>query len=156
VNFSATPHVDPLTLAAQSKVVGRPNLPRLVERAQQDQQILSLLVLDIDNFKRFNDQHGHISGDRASARGAGVQGNLRSMDIAARYGARIRDCAPDDRFSGARAAAERLRVSVNASTIEPLTVKNFQYHDSVGVAVLQNNESSLEFFLAGRYGSLSS
>lgn len=55
--------------------------------AQRKELPLSLLVLDIDHFKRFNDSHGHEAGDRALQLVASVlQSQFRESDIVCRYG----------------------------------------------------------------------
>ena len=141
-------HVDPLT-TMHNRRWWDDKFARLVERTQRSEQSLSLLVLDIDHFKRYNDQYGHIAGDRVLQQvGLALLANLRSMDMAARYGGEEFVIAlPTTDPVGARAAAERLRSSVNMTPIEA--------HDgellpavtlSVGVAVLQPNESAPELF----------
>jgi diguanylate cyclase (GGDEF)-like protein len=62
-------------------------LPKLVARARQEGAPLSLVMLDLDHFKRFNDTHGHIAGDSALCAAAGViRAGLRPTDFAVRYG----------------------------------------------------------------------
>lgn len=62
-------------------------LPKLATRAHQDGGALSLVMVDLDHFKRFNDTHGHIAGDSAIAAAANVlRGGLRPSDFAVRYG----------------------------------------------------------------------
>lgn len=80
-------------------------------RAQRTGSPLSLLLLDVDHFKLYNDLHGHQKGDdclRATAAAMAV--NLRPADVAARYGGEefailMPDCVHDD----ALRAGERLR-----------------------------------------------
>ena len=55
-------NVDPLTTLHNRRWWDNP-FARLVERAQRSEQSLSLLVLDIDHFKKYNNQYGHIAGD---------------------------------------------------------------------------------------------
>ncbi len=63
------------------------NLPRLVARARQEHTPLSVLMIDLDHFKRFNDSHGHQAGDAALCAAAGVvRAGLRPADCAVRYG----------------------------------------------------------------------
>jgi len=63
-------------------------LPKLVARARQEGGApLSLVMIDLDHFKRFNDTHGHIAGDSALCAAAGViRAGLRPTDFAVRYG----------------------------------------------------------------------
>lgn len=62
-------------------------LPKLAARASQDGSALSLVMVDLDHFKRFNDTHGHIAGDSALAAAASVlRAGLRPSDFAVRYG----------------------------------------------------------------------
>ena len=57
------------------------------EKAGHSKQPLSLVFLDIDNFKNVNDQHGHPLGDRVIVAVARIiEQNLRNTDVAARYG----------------------------------------------------------------------
>lgn len=58
-----------------------------IDRARRHHHQLSLIMLDLDNFKEFNDAHGHLAGDdalRASAQI--VRNNVRAIDVVARYG----------------------------------------------------------------------
>jgi diguanylate cyclase (GGDEF)-like protein len=62
-------------------------LPKLVARARQDGSALSLVMIDLDHFKRFNDTHGHIAGDGALCAAAdAIRAALRPLDFAVRYG----------------------------------------------------------------------
>jgi diguanylate cyclase (GGDEF)-like protein len=98
---------------------------------------LSLLLLDLDHFKRVNDRYGHVTGDYVLARFAEqVQRNVRNEDVFARFGGEefaiiSRAIARD----AAQRFAERLRGMVETLMIEhegqriPLTM-------SVGIAAL--------------------
>jgi diguanylate cyclase (GGDEF)-like protein/PAS domain S-box-containing protein len=62
-------------------------LTREVRRAQRTGSSLTIAMMDIDHFKRFNDTEGHDAGDLIlSGLGAFLLGNLRAGDIACRYG----------------------------------------------------------------------
>jgi diguanylate cyclase (GGDEF)-like protein len=62
-------------------------LPRELARAERDAGPLSVAMLDLDHFKRFNDERGHQAGDRLLKHAASAwTGRLRVIDVLARYG----------------------------------------------------------------------
>jgi diguanylate cyclase (GGDEF)-like protein len=136
---------DPLTGAANRRrldLAGRDELKRAAEKGQP----LSLILLDLDHFKRFNDRHGHLAGDQALKFVAqAVAGTLRTGDLIARFGGEEFACLlPDTSAADAAAIAERARSVVMdqsshalADRFEPVTI-------SVGVATSRPNETSLE------------
>lgn len=82
-----------------------------VERAIRYQRPLSLLLLDVDNFKQLNDTYGHLDGDRALQTLAEViKSCLRSADTAYRYGGEeFTILLPETGIESAELLAERLR-----------------------------------------------
>jgi diguanylate cyclase (GGDEF)-like protein len=84
------------------------------------QSPLSVIMLDIDHFKRINDQYGHIAGDRALVTVVRVIGpTLRSSDMLARFGGEeFVIMARGVNAKGAARLAERLLVLVAKTTIE--------------------------------------
>ena len=100
-------------------------LTREVERARREQGNLSVLLLDLDHFKKFNDQHGHLAGDEALKMfGKALATESRASDLVARYGGEefavvLPNCAPAEaRRMGERVCAAVRRLSGPA----PLTV----------------------------------
>ena len=89
-------------------------IPRFVSRYGRGTPPLSMLMIDIDHFKKLNDTHGHPAGDAVITHVARlIQGNLRPSDLAARYGGEeFAVILPDADESGAISAAERLRQAV--------------------------------------------
>ncbi|HXI36647.1 MAG TPA: diguanylate cyclase [Burkholderiales bacterium] len=62
-------------------------LPRELQRCRRAGRPLALLMIDLDHFKRVNDQHGHDAGDAVLRHvGKSLAGSLQSEDIACRYG----------------------------------------------------------------------
>src|SRR5450756_393413 len=58
-----------------------------IERARRYGRSLSLLMLDADDFKKFNDTHGHLAGDVALTEiGEVLRDSVRDIDVACRYG----------------------------------------------------------------------
>lgn len=94
-------------------------LPRLVRRHLVGGSPMSLLVLDVDHFKSFNDRFGHAAGDAVLRAVAGaVIGGLRPTDVAARYGGEeLVVVLPETPLSGALVAAERVRQLVSRLTV---------------------------------------
>src|SRR5207237_8526449 len=92
-------------------------LEKRLREAQRYRRPLSLLLLDIDHFKKVNDTHGHPAGDavlRGVARPA--QKAARDTDVAARYGGEeMALILPETDARGALAIAERLRKLIEAS-----------------------------------------
>ncbi|MDD3089939.1 MAG: GGDEF domain-containing protein [Candidatus Omnitrophica bacterium] len=63
------------------------HLDREIARSQRYKRPLSLLMCDVDHFKKFNDTYGHLAGDKALKTVAAIiSENIRASDIVARYG----------------------------------------------------------------------
>ncbi len=92
----------------------RQRLEEEFKRSQRFGHPLSLIMLDIDDFKAFNDTCGHVRGDEVLKGVSGViRQNLREMDIAARYGGEeFVVLLPETESEGAVAVAERIRQQV--------------------------------------------
>ena len=86
-----------------------------LERARRADQPLSLIVGDLDRFKRVNDVHGHAAGDDVLRRVAdAIRGAKRGFDRAARIGGEeFAILAPDSDEHGAYMLAERIRAAVH-------------------------------------------
>ncbi len=108
---------------------------------------LSICMIDLDFFKRYNDEFGHLMGDRIlQAFAQTVQEGLRSMDVFGRYGGEeFVQILPHTALAGAILDAERLRDRVSmldipfARSMGPLTV-------SVGVAQYRPGETIVQTF----------
>ena len=93
------------------------NLEAELSRCRRYGRSVSVLMVDIDHFKRVNDSHGHLIGDQALRWiVTTMQSELRAMDILCRYGGE-EFCAilPETNNAGAIRAAERLRTAVERS-----------------------------------------
>lgn len=106
--------------------------------ARRHGSLLGLLLLDLDHFKRLNDTHGHIAGDRVLmevARAIGMQ--VRGEDMVARYGGEeIVVLVRDIPRAGVAVLAERLRAAV-ASLRIPHDGNELTLTASVGAVALR-------------------
>ncbi len=91
-------------------------LPQEVLRSDQYNVPLTLIMIDIDGFKDFNDRHGHEAGNRALATiGRLITESLREVDFAIRYGGEeFALVAPSTPKIGGRILAERVRRRVES------------------------------------------
>lgn len=120
-------------------------LERVMHRCATNQQALSVLMIDIDFFKQFNDKHGHIAGDQAlRVVSRTILHNLRPEDMVSRYGGEeLFALLPGLDINEAATIAERLRKAINDAeilldneTVLPsLTV-------SIGMAQMQENDTA--------------
>lgn len=111
---------DPLTDLANRRHFGD-QFAQAVARRERDGGALSMLMLDIDYFKKVNDRWGHASGDRVLARVAtALRENMRAVDMPARLGGEeFAVLMPGATLADATASAERLRVALGTISVEP-------------------------------------
>jgi diguanylate cyclase (GGDEF)-like protein len=122
---------------------------RLFAQAQRYERSASFLMVDSDNLKQVNDQHGHEAGNRLLKHLVkAVQAQLRFTDVAARYGGdEFVVMLPDTPLRGALEVAERIRHAIEETpfTAEagrvPCTV-------SIGVASYPEDGRSMDALLA--------
>lgn len=90
------------------------------ERSKRYNAIYSLIIMDIDNFKEFNDTYGHLVGDKVLKLVAmKIKENIRAVDIAARYGGEeFTILLPETYNKQAIVAAERIRTEIANAAIE--------------------------------------
>ena len=126
---------DPLTGLFNRRYMEE-SLIREVSRCNRHRKPLSVLMLDIDHFKQFNDSFGHEAGDTLlKALGESLRANTRTEDIACRYGGEeltliLPDAGPEDAMRRAdqlREAIKQLDVRSRGSTLGAVTV-------SIGIA----------------------
>jgi diguanylate cyclase len=104
---------DPLTTLSNRKFFDAA-LSRNIEDATAKNEALSLLMLDIDHFKRFNDQYGHLTGDQVLRLvGIAIKQNVKGQDVAARYGGEeFIVTLPDTALQSAVTVADHIRRAV--------------------------------------------
>lgn len=120
-------------------------------RTQRFQRPVSLLMLDVDHFKRINDTHGHLAGDAIlRALGELLQSEVRSIDRTCRYGGEeFALMLPETDADAAAAVAERLRASVEAQAFETAAgASPLHITASIGVASWPKHADSAEALVA--------
>jgi diguanylate cyclase (GGDEF)-like protein len=133
------------TLAIRDEVTGLMNrrimlesLTQHLSAAQRHGQALSVLMLDIDFFKRVNDTFGHLSGDKVLKTIAGVmEQRRREQDFLGRFGGEeFLIILPNTDSSGAMAMAEALRKAVQAYPFEAVSGDPIAITLSIGLCSL--------------------
>ncbi|MBU2537060.1 MAG: diguanylate cyclase [Proteobacteria bacterium] len=114
-----------------------------VERANRHGQPLSLLLMDIDNFKHHNDTYGHADGDRVLARlGQVVAESLRVNDVPCRYGGEeFTIILPETSGEQATVVAERIRSRFAGEVFRPTPQDTVRKTISIGVTQYRAGES---------------
>jgi len=113
--------------------------PREVQRCIADDVPVSLIMIDVDSFKMFNDQFGHVAGDRAlSAVGHILRNQFRPRDLLVRYGGdEFAVLLPGIELNEAVTIAERVRHAVSGSKrISSDSLIQVPVNISMGVAEL--------------------
>lgn len=108
------------------------SLTNELQRAKRIGSHFSLLMLDIDHFKGFNDNFGHQIGDRVLKHISDiVMKNIREVDIFARYGGEeFIIILPDTKRDGAMAVGEKIRMLIEK---KPLIIRNNPYPVTVSI-----------------------
>jgi diguanylate cyclase (GGDEF)-like protein len=118
------------------------SFPREIERCVKDEQPVSMAMVDVDNFKDFNDKFGHIAGDRALAAVSRVlRAQFRPRDVLVRYGGdEFAVLLPQVNKETAVSIAERVRSAVSGTTGDGSdSLIRIPVQISIGVAELNHN-----------------
>lgn len=117
------------------------NLEREFDRARRNQLVLSMLMIDIDDFKQINDQYGHLAGDEV-LRSFVKQSKevLRHSDIFARYGGEeFVVLMPDTQTKDAILVAQRILHNSSSNTIV-FEGAAFNYTVSIGASEIAESD----------------
>lgn len=115
-------------------------LARRTAQARRGDKPLGVLMIDIDRFKLFNDEHGHEAGDKVLRGVANLLTNsFREMDIVARYGGEeFAAILPDTNLESACLAAERARAAVAAGAVT-FNDRQLSVTISIGIALVEDD-----------------
>ena len=117
-------------------------LSREVDQANRYHQPLSLLVLDLDHFKKINDSYGHVTGDYVLKMVAKtIQASSRCADMTFRFGGEeFVVLLNKTDTAGARITAERIRNNISQLSLH-FAKQQIPVSVSIGVATLGHGES---------------
>jgi diguanylate cyclase len=139
--------IDPLTGAHNRRAYEKHIKAELQRCAQCEDQVFSVLLIDIDNFKSINDTYGHLAGDRCLEELAKlIRLNLRGTDFLARYGGEeFIGVLPETEQEGALTVAEKLRKRIEKT--------RFSYRGqrllltiSIGCTTLKSSDTDITLF----------
>ena len=138
--------VDDLTQLYNSRYFYQ-QLKMEIDRVDRYGQSLTLLLLDLDDFKRFNDAYGHIEGDQVLLRlGQVVKRCLRQTDSAYRYGGEeFTILLPMTTSAAGAVTAERIRTEFKKEHFSPAPGQDVHVTVSIGVAQCRAKEEMKTF-----------
>jgi diguanylate cyclase len=136
---------DPLTSLANRKFFDDA-LAKAITAARSKGETISLLLTDIDHFKKFNDSFGHLTGDQVLRLVAiSAKQNLKGQDIAARYGGEeFAIVLPNTALRSAITVAEHIRRAVMTKELMKRSTGEHlgRVTISIGVAALHPNDTA--------------
>jgi two-component system cell cycle response regulator len=141
---------DPLTKVLNRRAL-TDRLAAEMGRVNRYESTVSLLLIDLDHFKRVNDNYGHLVGDDVLTEMAGLlQNAVRAVDVVARYGGEeFVVVLPETGSPGASRFAERLREVIEAHPFSRGAGSTLRLTASIGVATYPSpNLETVEAFLA--------
>jgi diguanylate cyclase (GGDEF)-like protein len=106
------------------------------EQATQQRRPLAVAFIDLDDFKKINDRHGHLVGDEAlKAVAHHLKDSVRSVDTVARFGGEeFVIIFPDTPLAGARTTIERVLISLSAHPVTRVDGQPLHVTFSAGIA----------------------
>ena len=116
---------------------------KLIENSTPDIDNITVLIMDIDNFKTVNDTYGHAIGDEVIKHlSTTLMQHKRQPDIVARYGGEeFTMLLPDTSINGALTMAERIRKNIEKSDVFIDEKSTLNYTISVGISKLNLHEN---------------
>ncbi|MET3925282.1 GGDEF domain-containing protein [Devosia sp. 2618] len=137
--------LDPLTKIANRKSFDE-GMENAIAEAKADGTPLSLMIVDIDHFKNFNDTYGHQTGDQVLRLVAmTLKSNIKGKDLAARYGGEeFVAILPSTDVEGAVIVAENVRSAIQAKELlkRSTNEKLGRITASFGVAAFRPNDTA--------------
>lgn len=140
--------IDPLTQLNNRRGFFESAQPEVIH-SQTNQNDLSALMIDIDNFKKTNDLYGHFVGDQVlRAVAEEIQKTLRQTDLIGRYGGEeFIGLLPSTSIDAAQAIAERLRKAVEERIVK-VNEAEVSVTISIGICHIADANGSLDILLS--------
>lgn len=134
-NIETSTREDSLTSLIERRFIN-PILQNEVQMAMRTKEAFSLMMIDIDDFKSINDQHGHQAGDEVlSMIGRLLKNALRVTDYAFRYGGEeFLILLPETNLVNAQQAAQKIITKVQKTRIPIKNGRQLQITVSIGIA----------------------
>jgi diguanylate cyclase (GGDEF)-like protein len=138
-------NTDPMTGASNRRHF-MPLLRQEIIRGQRTGHRISLLMLDIDHFKKINDTYGHPTGDSVICMLAEIcRKESRQIDVVARLGGEeFAVLLPETAMQEALAVAERIRVAAETRLVKSTEGAEFHFTVSIGIAEQRQDTRSEE------------
>ena len=111
------------------------SLQAFIQTSDRYNRVMSLLLLDVDHFKKFNDTYGHLVGDQVLKHISGIlKRAVRQSDLVARYGGEeMVVVLPETDIKGATVTAEKIRVIIANTPIAISEHQSIRITVSIGV-----------------------
>jgi two-component system, cell cycle response regulator len=138
--------IDPLTGIYNRRYASQ-HMIRVMERARETGGVFAVMMVDLDKFKRINDEFGHDAGDAVLKEFTRrLQENIRGVDLVARFGGEEFFVAmPDVDQEAAAAAAERIRGAIEGAPVQlPHSAGAVSITASIGVAIADASDTDPE------------
>lgn len=127
-------------------------LDQEISRATRKQLSISIIMLDIDHFKKINDTYGHLVGDFILIEFAKIlKGNIRQYDTLARYGGEeFIVILPETQLSEALSVAEKMRIAIETYSFDD---KSEQYKITTSIGVAESQPAIEDDFSKSKFTS---
>jgi diguanylate cyclase (GGDEF)-like protein len=124
-------------------------LKKEIERSRRLDKIFSIVICDIDDFKRINDTYGHLSGDMVlKSFSQLIINDLRKLDVVGRYGGdEFMIILPETTSENAFKIVERLRIKLDNMEIPVMRDKKIKITASFGIATYPEDGMSIDYLM---------
>ncbi len=149
LRISEEVNTDDLTKLANRRMFDR-ELQAAISDSHRNGGVLSVVLLDIDYFKQFNDQYGHVIGDKVLRYvSSTLEDSVRGRDLVARIGGEeFGVILPDTAYQGALAVADNLRSRIAAQKLTDgkAKIRIGSITVSAGVSSIKPNDSMEDIY----------